>query len=354
MIGDNQRGMAMLIALAMIAILFAVVLQVSRSSRFAALSGGQARDRFQLAQVASGGIHGAMALLIKDRDTSETDTVQEDWANPAKLAQLGRELAGDASRLEIVIGDEMGKIKVNALIKYPDPHAADERQMLLMERLVAVLKAQIASLADVEAQAVVQALKDWLDANDSDAITGLNGAEAGYYAALDPPYACRNGPMVDLTELLLIKGVQPDLYAGTGDLPGLAEYITVFGNKKGVGARPAVDGRININTAPEAVLAALLPEEQQDLAAEIHAYREARNEDGFEHELSGPSWYREVPGCSEVKIAPQLIATASDIFRIEARARSEETQVVATAVVQREKDRKSGRWQCRILSWRVE
>jgi general secretion pathway protein K len=346
--------MAMLITLSVIAILFVVVLQVSRGSRSAALASGMTRDRFRLAEAARGGIHGAMALLIRDRETSETDTLQEDWANPEKLAQLGRELAGDDGLMEIAIGDEMGKIKVNALIKHPDLHAEDERQMLLMERLVAVLKEWNPSLAEVEAQAVVQAMKDWLDSGDGDAITGLNGAEAGYYAALDPPYACRNGPMVDLSDLLLIKGMQPALYAGAEDLPGLVHTLTVFGAKKGGGVRPAVEGRININTAPEAVLAALLPEEQRDLAPEIAAYREARNEAGFEHELSGPNWYRDVPGGSELTIAPQLIVTASDIFRIAACARSDETQVTATAVVQREKEGRTGRWRCHILSWRME
>lgn len=356
MSGGSQRGMAMLITLAVISVLFAVVLQVSRGARTAALASAAVRDRWRLSQTAWGGIHGAMALLIKDRQDSETDTLQEDWADGAMLEKLGRELAGDGETLSIAIEDEMGRIKVNALLRHPDPHSEDPRQMLLLERLVAVLREWNPALAEVEPQGVVQSVKDWLDSGDGEAITGLNGAESGYYAALDPPYACRNGPLTALSELLLIKGVSPELYAGSAEgLPGLAQTLSVHGAKKGGGGnRPAVDGRVNINTAPPAVLAALLPEEQRDLAAEIVAYREARDDEGFLHELTGSAWYREIPGGSELQIAPQLVATSSDLFRITASARGAEAQAAATAVVQREKDGKSGRWRCRVLEWRTE
>ena len=41
-----------------------------------------------------------------------------------------------------------------------------------------------------------------------------NGAESDYYGSLSPPYAPRNGPPVTIEELLLVRGVTPQLLFG--------------------------------------------------------------------------------------------------------------------------------------------
>ena len=43
-------------------------------------------------------------------------------------------------------------------------------------------------------------------------------------------------------------------------------------------------------------------------------------DDQYVHDLSNPDWYKEVPGLSDVEIAPELITTSSDIYRITATA----------------------------------
>ena len=58
---------------------------------------------------------------------------------------------------------------------------------------------------------VADAILDWLDEDDE---TRENGAEFDYYAALDPPYAPKNGPLETIEEMLLIRGVTPDLLFG--------------------------------------------------------------------------------------------------------------------------------------------
>src|SRR5215213_232101 len=58
---------------------------------------------------------------------------------------------------------------------------------------------------------VIAAIKDWKD-GDSTASDG--GAEAEYYAALQPPYLPRNGPFLTLRELLMVRGVTRELFKG--------------------------------------------------------------------------------------------------------------------------------------------
>ena len=45
----------------------------------------------------------------------------------------------------------------------------------------------------------------------------MGGAESDYYQSLDPPYYAKNGPIDELSELLLIKGIRdaPELYWGS-------------------------------------------------------------------------------------------------------------------------------------------
>ena len=48
----------------------------------------------------------------------------------------------------------------------------------------------------------------------------LHGAESDFYLALPVPYRARNANLQDAAELLQIRGVTPELYAGHGRPPG--------------------------------------------------------------------------------------------------------------------------------------
>jgi DNA uptake protein ComE-like DNA-binding protein len=58
---------------------------------------------------------------------------------------------------------------------------------------------------------VVAAIIDW---RDTDNETSPGGAEADYYTALLPPYLPRNGPLLTTRELLMVRGVSPQLLLG--------------------------------------------------------------------------------------------------------------------------------------------
>jgi general secretion pathway protein K len=111
---------------------------------------------------------------------------------------------------------------------------------------------------------IVNSILDWIDRDNT---MRLQGAESDYYAGMDPPYEAKNGPIDDLEELLLVKGVTPELYWGgvsTNHSPGIFQpRANRFGPPAeeigyGVGLvgifTPLSGGKININTASADVL----------------------------------------------------------------------------------------------------
>src|SRR5262249_50054056 len=96
------------------------------------------------------------------------------------------------------VTDESGKINLNAMVK--SGASLDRIHDLLMK---------LANMADGIADAKI----DW--ANSDEGQARPNGAKDSYYSSLSPGYRCKNGPLDSLEELLLVRGVTPDLLFGT-------------------------------------------------------------------------------------------------------------------------------------------
>lgn len=113
---------------------------------------------------------------------------------------------------------------------------------------------------------IANSILDWIDRDDFPKIGG--GAESDFYLGLDPPYLAKNGPVDDITELLKVKGVTPELfYGGSYSVSGFRGGGSGFASGAAIGAGGSglvgvfcalSTGQININTAPEPVLALAL------------------------------------------------------------------------------------------------
>ncbi len=125
---------------------------------------------------------------------------------------------------------------------------------------------------------LIDAILDWKDLDEN---TRLNGAESEEYLRGTPPYYSKNGPLDDIAELLMIRGITPELFWGQGGTNlhprslqqavgsrslglgttysgvGLSELFTTFGTPQ-----------ININTASSSVLQ-LLPGVDANIAGAI-------------------------------------------------------------------------------------
>ena len=162
------------------------------------------------------------------------------------------------------------------------------------------------------------------------------------------------GPIRDVGELLLIKGITPGMFYGSGEQPGLERYMTVYGMTPTGASGYTWPGRININTADLPVLAALLPSESVDLAQALYEYRQQMTEEKNSPNLSSSKWPENIAGFRGLGIDSRLIATSSDVFRVVAEAVLNETRLTATAVVQRLQNAKTGKWTCRILNRQIQ
>jgi general secretion pathway protein K len=89
---------------------------------------------------------------------------------------------------------------------------------------------------------IYDSVQDWVDRNEN---YRLNGAESDYYLGLPVPYKAKNAAFDSLEELLLVKGVTPQIFYGTPERPGLVEFLTVHSTG------------INANTAEAPVLRAM-------------------------------------------------------------------------------------------------
>jgi type II secretory pathway component PulK len=83
---------------------------------------------------------------------------------------------------------------------------ADET--VLKEALTKVIGVEEETIADTIAHSV----QDWIDPDDNPRV---GGAESSYYQSLTPPVFCKNGPLDDISELLMIQGVTPAIYWGS-------------------------------------------------------------------------------------------------------------------------------------------
>jgi general secretion pathway protein K len=350
----NNRGIALLVTLAIITILIPVTLEMNRKMLSAVFSAAATRDRITLLNMASSGIEIGKAMLVKDKNDSDTDSLQEDWAESEKISEVLKDIPFEKGTIALTIGDELGKIQINSLVKFPDGHSFNEPQRIMWEQFLSGLMSQNELFEGLEPLTIINSVKDWIDSGDDDAITGLNGAESDYYQGLDPPYTCKNGQITHIGELALIRGITPELLKGAGGVSGLSDYITVFGMSETADNTFTYEGKININTADLPTLAAILPLGSEYLAQAIYDYRQETSESEDIHDLSSPTWYKRVPGMGDINIDSNLITTSSDFFRIESVATLNEMKVKIDTVVKREKNQKTGKWTCKVLRWKTE
>ncbi len=134
-----------------------------------------------------------------------------------------------------------------------------------------------------ELGAITGSILDWIDQDDD---THIGGVESDFYQRLNPPYSAKNGPLDDLSELLMINGVSPEMYWGSSPTTGRrgAFQRTVMNRNPNsseashyaVGLvdlfTPVSNPRLNLNTAGTGALL-LIPGMDENLAAGIVSAR---------------------------------------------------------------------------------
>lgn len=357
----NQRGVALLITITILFVVFAIVSEVNKSVRNSVYQAEITRNRATLMEMATSGVHIAIAALMEDKRTTEIDTIQESWADPEKISEILAEFPFEDGTVSLVVVDELGKIQINALVAYPEGREFNGAQKKLWDSFLNLLNPPDESIDNLGLNTdIVNNIKDWLDFGDDDSTTGINGVENDYYQELDPPYSCGNGPLRSLDELVLIKEITREMVERVEMGYRLGDMMTVYGatpvekqnntdDKKSAFTYP---GKININTADLPVIMALMPDDRSDLensvaAQAIYDYRSDKTEDGYVNTLNG-TWYLDCPGCEDSGIRADLLTTSSDFFSITSIAVVQKMELAVHAVIRR--DDKKGKYT--VLSWR--
>ncbi len=355
----EQRGIAVVMVVAVVLLVSTAALELHINERTNLLNAAAMRDRITLDQVATSGINLAMAVLVKDRQDSEADSLQEDWADADTMAAFVEQLGFEKGKLDVKIFDELARIQINALVEFPEATRSNDNQVKIWHNLAdnllsiyALLGDEIGEMEETDPETIINSVGDWLDKDDD--IRSLNSAESDYYEELDPPYECKNGPFDDLSEVRLVKGITPQLFEGIAGAAGLGNYITVYGAAEVGDQKFTYPRKVNINTAELPVLKALLGTENEGFADLLIEYREAVSGNQYTNtDLNNIFWYKNIPALKGLNLEP-VISVSSNIFRIVATAVIDETKAVTIAVVQRERESDSDPWTCKVLNWKTE
>ncbi len=166
-----------------------------------------------------------------------------------------------------------------------------------------IVNLNIEGIGNFEAEAMVNALTDWLDSNDM--ITGSGGAEDNDYASRQFPYLAANSYLASVNELRLIEHFTPAV------ILALTPYVCVLPQN--------AQHLININTLdaekPE-LLQALLDSSLED-AQEILS---ARDSSGYENKAD----FFKLPELTKITMAKWQKAQFvidSEYFKLKASAR---------------------------------
>lgn len=242
---NRQRGVALLIAIVVVAIaamlstgmIWNRELDIRRTANI--IQGDQAME------YALGAEAWAEQILRRSYQADPNSTnLTQDWAMqlPALPVQGGT-VTGHLQDLQ-------GLFNLNNLAS---SNAAQSTAALAqLQRLLVALN------LDPE---LANAVSDWVNAGSQPRFPG--GAKDEYYSRLDPPYLTGEQPMTSISELLLVKGVTPQVYAA------LVPYVSALpvqppGSPPGT---PHAATAINVNTAPAPVLASLTTGISADAAA---------------------------------------------------------------------------------------
>jgi general secretion pathway protein K len=236
--GKKQRGVALIIALILVALatILATKLSFDGFLELKRTTGVLAAEQAQ--QFGMGAEALAADALIQDLQTSATaTTLAGAWAQPTQALPITPDDNPEGEPIGTMQGaleDMQGRFNLNTLARLgPDGVTEDPVPLEQFQRLLASVgvEPKWAGLA-----------RDWIDQDDN--VGNPDGAEDSVYTSQTPPYHTGNWPMMSPTELMNLPGFGADRYRK------IAPYVS---------ALPDATTKINLCTAPALVLESLAP-----------------------------------------------------------------------------------------------
>ncbi len=247
------------------------------------------KESTQAYYIAVAGFNRAVLEIIKQvNNPARVASVDYDTENDEEEIEwrINTDIAGSVfgdGEYSVRIDNDSGKININQ---------ADKGLLRLM--------LDGFELDDQKKDVIVDSILDWKDADSNHRI---NGAEDQYYQSLPDPYQCRNADFESVEELLLVKGVTPDIFYG-----GLDKMITVIQvsgvNKISKGLKRSKRSKrsrkkgtdynkVNINAISPQLWRAF-PGMTDDLVTQVVEYRKTKDFQSINElqQIVGPDVYR--------------------------------------------------------------
>ena len=216
----RQQGVAIILVLLIVAIATSLASYIAMQQNLWQRQVASQFERAQARQLGLAGIDWARAVLAEDARGGNMDHDKEIWTLRLPAIPVeGGEVIG-------TIEDRQGLLNLNNVAT----NVAQFQRLLGVLGLPAVL---------------APALADWLDADEE---PQAGGAEDGYYLALAQPYRASNRQLVDLSELMKVKGFD------RRTIDSLRAFVSALPV-----AQTAVNQTlVNVNFAPAEVLVAVI------------------------------------------------------------------------------------------------
>lgn len=225
---SQRRGVALITAMLITALAGSVAAGLSWDNALDVRRTMAMLYREQAIEVAVGSEGWVRSILVADQAETQSDHLGEIWATEIPALPIDSE----AVQGQILgrISDLQGRFNINNLLD--SDGEVDQVSFEQFERLLAALGLD-PRLAGVTA--------DWVDANQQESIP--YGAEDPLYSSLTPAYRTGNRPVVSVTELAAVDGMDRASYET------LLPHITALPERT----------TINVNTASVPVLQSLGP-----------------------------------------------------------------------------------------------
>lgn len=232
-----DKGAVLIVLLWVLTALSLIALSLGREVGVEVAATRNSKTTLQEYYLAKAGMANTIYKLMKRREPRQTGTAglpSDQEPTDVDLGLVTTEF--DNGRAICEIEDESGKININ--------NQGNEPLLRSLMTNIGIDKEQ----ADI----IVDSTLDWIDADN---LRRLNGAENEYYQSLPIPYQPKNSFLEVLEEMLLVRGVTPEIFYGKRvkqdnevvELYGLVKYLTVYSNSF----------QINVNSAPIPVLMSL-------------------------------------------------------------------------------------------------
>src|SRR5271170_1381041 len=256
----NSAGFALIIAMIAIIVLSMMAATLAISMKVEMTLARRANSEQQLLWLGRSGVELARYVLSQEMAIpgEPYDSLNQIWAGGlGGPGETNSPLAG-ISLDNYQVGDGTVSIKIVDLGRKANINTASATELQQALTVMGVDADDISVVSD--------SIQDWIGPVGPPRVAG---AESDYYQNLTPSYYAKNAPMDDLSELLLVKGVTPEMYWGSDAANSPASQQPQH-PKLGLGTEPGQtpdypfglkdiftpvsSGRININTADTNVL----------------------------------------------------------------------------------------------------